>query len=295
MWALLVSPPPVTVEYVDNPRWGRQAAERLAAAQQRLSHAKRRSKNRAQRRETVAARHRKIANQRKDFHHKQARKLVEAYGLLVVEDLQIASMMRRVKPVADEENPGQFLPNGARRSPGLIGVSVTLAGVASSRFYAPKRKRLGVSGLRSTPGTPRTAVKNAGMQPPKTAPPKRYSNASDAVTPRRQMSMPHATSYGPDWPFTPKRRRRSRRHPAAGEVTAGYRTPRHEVDRSTGRRRSRARGSGTPIAAPAPSPRLAASEPAPEVRALSAQPATAASCSSGRSTRPGSISTSARI
>jgi putative transposase len=106
-------------EYVDNPRWGRQAAERLAAAQQRLSRAKRRSKNRAQRRETVAARHRKIANQRKDFHHKQARKLVEAYGLLVVEDLQIASMMRRVKPVADEENPGQFLPNGARAKSGL--------------------------------------------------------------------------------------------------------------------------------------------------------------------------------
>jgi hypothetical protein len=31
--------------------------------------------------------------------------------------------------------------------------------------------------------------------------------------------MPHATSYGPDWPFTPKRREKSRRLPAAGEVT----------------------------------------------------------------------------
>ena len=53
---------------VDNPRWGRAAAERLAVAQQRLARAKRGSKNRVRRRETVAARHRKIANQRKDFH-----------------------------------------------------------------------------------------------------------------------------------------------------------------------------------------------------------------------------------
>lgn len=56
-------------EHVDNPRWGRQAADKLAAAQQRLGRAKRGSKNRRQRRETVAAWHSKIANQRKDFHH----------------------------------------------------------------------------------------------------------------------------------------------------------------------------------------------------------------------------------
>ncbi len=106
-------------EHVYNPRWGRAAADRLAAAQQRLARAKRHSKSRQRRRETVAARHRKIANQRKDFHHKQARTLVGQYDLLVVEDLQIANMMRRAKPVADAENPGQFLPNGARAKSGL--------------------------------------------------------------------------------------------------------------------------------------------------------------------------------
>ncbi len=106
-------------EHIDNPRWGRAAADRLAAAQQRLARAKRRSKNRGRKRETVAAWHRKIANQRKDFHHKQARALVESYDLVVVEDLQIANMMRRAKPVADPDNPGQFLPNGARAKSGL--------------------------------------------------------------------------------------------------------------------------------------------------------------------------------
>ena len=106
-------------EHVDNPRWGRTAADRLTAAQQRLQRAKRRSKNRERKRETVAARHRKIANQRKDFHHKQARTLVGRYDLLVVEDLQIANMLRRAKPVPDPDQPGAFLPNGARAKSGL--------------------------------------------------------------------------------------------------------------------------------------------------------------------------------
>jgi putative transposase len=39
--------------------------------------------------------------------------------LLVVEDLQIANMVRRAKPVPDPANPGQFLANGARAKAGL--------------------------------------------------------------------------------------------------------------------------------------------------------------------------------
>ena len=106
-------------EHIDNPRWGRSAADELAAAQRRLSGAKRGSNNRRRRRDTVAARHRKIANQRTDFHHKQARTLVQRYDLLVVEDLQIANMLRRAKPVPDPDNPGQYLPNGAAAKTGL--------------------------------------------------------------------------------------------------------------------------------------------------------------------------------
>ena len=72
----------------------------------------------AAQRETVAARHRKIANQRKDFHHKQARQLVEPYDLLVVEDLKIANMLRRAKPVPTRTTC-PFLSNGARAKSGL--------------------------------------------------------------------------------------------------------------------------------------------------------------------------------
>jgi putative transposase len=85
-------------EHIANPRWGRKSSARLGAAQQRLARAVRGSKNRAAKRETVAARHRKMANQRKDFHHKQARQLVAHYDLLAVEDLQIANMLRRANP-----------------------------------------------------------------------------------------------------------------------------------------------------------------------------------------------------
>jgi putative transposase len=105
--------------HVDNPRWARAASDRLAAAQQRLQRARRGGRNRAAKRETVAARHRKIANQRKDFHHKQARELATRYDLIVVEDLTIANMLRRAQPVADPANPGHYLPNGARAKSGL--------------------------------------------------------------------------------------------------------------------------------------------------------------------------------
>ena len=105
--------------HVDNPRWGRVAEDKLTAAQQRLARAKRGSNNRAAKRETVGARHRKIANQRKDFHYKQARQLVESYDVVVVEDLKIANMVRRPKPVPDQQSPGQYLANGARAKSGL--------------------------------------------------------------------------------------------------------------------------------------------------------------------------------
>ena len=37
----------------------------------------------------------------------------------MVEDLKIVNMLGRAKPVPDPDNPGQFLPNGARAKSGL--------------------------------------------------------------------------------------------------------------------------------------------------------------------------------
>lgn len=89
---------------VDNPRHSRQAAGRLAAAQQVLAHKQRGSTNRIRARETVARRHRAIANQRRDFHHQVARRLVREFDVLVMEDLKITNMSRSAK--ATVEAPG---------------------------------------------------------------------------------------------------------------------------------------------------------------------------------------------
>jgi len=42
----------------------------------------------------VARVHRKIRNQRKDFHHKLSRKLVDTYDLIVYENLKITNMVK---------------------------------------------------------------------------------------------------------------------------------------------------------------------------------------------------------
>jgi putative transposase len=104
---------------IDNPRWGRTAAAKLAEAQAVLDRKKRGSNNRRAAVDAVAARHRKVANQRRDFHHKTARHLVAGYDMIAVEDLKITNMTRRAKPRPDPDNAGRFLPNGAAAKSGL--------------------------------------------------------------------------------------------------------------------------------------------------------------------------------
>ena len=70
-------------------------------------------------RATVAARYRKLADQRRNFHHQVARALVVRYDLLVVEDLKTRNMVRRPAPRPDPDQPGGFLPNRAAAKTGL--------------------------------------------------------------------------------------------------------------------------------------------------------------------------------
>jgi putative transposase len=104
---------------VPNPGFGRAAAAKLATARQAVARKRRGSHNRSGAKETLAARHRKIANQRRNFHHHAARALVARYDLLVVEDLKIQNMVRRPAPRPDLDRPGRFLPNGAAAKTGL--------------------------------------------------------------------------------------------------------------------------------------------------------------------------------
>jgi putative transposase len=106
-------------DHIDNPNSGRNAADKLAGAQRVLARKKRGSNNRRDARETVAKGHRKIANQRRDFHHKTARQPVGSYDVIAVEVLTIANMVKRPKPRPDPDCPGSYLPNGAAAKAGL--------------------------------------------------------------------------------------------------------------------------------------------------------------------------------
>jgi putative transposase len=106
-------------QHVPNPGYGRVASARLGTAHQVLDRKQRGSKNRRNARATVAGRHRKLANQRRNFHHHTARALVADHDLLVVEDLKIRNLVRRPAPRPDPDHPGGFLTNRAAAKTGL--------------------------------------------------------------------------------------------------------------------------------------------------------------------------------
>ena len=104
-------------EFIDHPRYVRKSEKKLAKAQQALSRKKRGSHRSKKAARTVAKCHRKIANQRKDFHHKAARKLVNRYQVMIFEDLQVHNLTKAPAPKQDED--GKYLPNGAAAKAGL--------------------------------------------------------------------------------------------------------------------------------------------------------------------------------
>jgi putative transposase len=81
-------------ESVEPPRYYRKSQKKLRRAQRALSRKKRGSNRRSKARQHVARLHEKTANQRRDFHHKQARKLVDSHGLIVHEALNVKGIAR---------------------------------------------------------------------------------------------------------------------------------------------------------------------------------------------------------
>ncbi len=104
-------------EFIDHPRYFRRAEKKLAKAQQALSQKKRGSHRRAKAVKRLAKQHRKVRNQRKDFHHKASRQLVNRYQVIVFEDLQTKNLTKAPAPKQDEQ--GNSLPNGASAKAGL--------------------------------------------------------------------------------------------------------------------------------------------------------------------------------
>ena len=103
---------------IEHPRYLRNGENKLKQLQKALSRKKRGSKRRRKAAQQVGKAHRHIRNQRKDFHHKEARKLVSTYQTIVFEQLAPSNMSKRPKPKQDEAT-GQYVPNGASAKAGL--------------------------------------------------------------------------------------------------------------------------------------------------------------------------------
>lgn len=81
-------------ESVDAPKLYRKAQAKLRRSQRAVARKKRGGANRRKAVQNLAKIHAHVANQRKDFHHKTAKSLVDRYGVIVHEDLNIKGMVR---------------------------------------------------------------------------------------------------------------------------------------------------------------------------------------------------------
>jgi putative transposase len=79
---------------IDNPKYFRKSEQKLIQKQRHLSKKKKGSGNRKKAKTVLAKLHCKVRNQRSDFHHKISRKVVDTYGFIAVEDLNIKGMVR---------------------------------------------------------------------------------------------------------------------------------------------------------------------------------------------------------
>ena len=80
-------------ETIKNPAFFKQAEKDLAKAQRQLAKLEKGSKKRRAKGKAVAKIHEKISHRRKDFCHKESKKIVDQYQYICIEDLNIKNMV----------------------------------------------------------------------------------------------------------------------------------------------------------------------------------------------------------
>ncbi len=83
-----------TGKKIENPRWTRKAAKELRRKQRALSRCKRGSNVRRRRKAALAKFQAHVAAKRRNFLHEESRKLVNRFGRIAVEDLNIKGLAR---------------------------------------------------------------------------------------------------------------------------------------------------------------------------------------------------------
>lgn len=100
-----------TGEHIENPKFFRQEEKALAKAQRKLSKAEKGTPERKNRRKVVARVHERIAWRRGNFTHQHSRKIVNRFGIIAVEDLNVNRMVHNhclAKSISDVAWSGFF-------------------------------------------------------------------------------------------------------------------------------------------------------------------------------------------
>lgn len=106
-------------EHAEYPGYYRKMQDKLAREQRKLSHMVKGSANWRKQRKRVARLYEKTANQRRDYQHKKADRIVASYDMVGVEALSMKSMIKKSEPKPDPERQGHYLPNGRKARKGL--------------------------------------------------------------------------------------------------------------------------------------------------------------------------------
>jgi putative transposase len=82
---------------IDNPKCYRKHLKTLKRLQRKLSKKQKGSNNRAKARTKLARQYAKVTNVRDDFLHKLSTQLIKEYGIICIEDLKVANMIKNHK------------------------------------------------------------------------------------------------------------------------------------------------------------------------------------------------------
>jgi len=119
---------------IENPRYLKTAQAQLRRAQRRVARRKRGSHRRRKALQALQRIHAHIRHQRRDFHHKVARVLVNRYGLIAVEELNIKGLAGGMLAKAVHDAAwGQFLTILLAKAEEAVRIGV--------RVYAPKPRQ----------------------------------------------------------------------------------------------------------------------------------------------------------
>lgn len=146
------------VEKLENPRWLKCKLKQIADVQRDISALEALAKKRSgldkrfpvdfQLKCAYARRralHAKVARQRGDFYHQLSARLVARFGLIVTEELNVASMTAAPAPIPNPNAPGEYLPNGAANKARL---NRSILDAAPAGFIAKLRSKAEEAGTK---------------------------------------------------------------------------------------------------------------------------------------------------